>query len=192
MANEKFYFEKVYKRIKFTFEEDDKLMHTLLRYLRLGKVLDLGCGEGGNALFLAEKGFKVTCVDISLIATEKIKAEAKRKKLNLNAICSDLEEYKIKGMFDVILCIGTFHFMPENKAKELLMQMRQHTAKKGLNIIISFLENDPTKGSKDMYYFGKGELKQLYADWEIIEYKEFKERDECVLHSLGRLIARRA
>jgi tellurite methyltransferase len=42
-------------------------------------VLDMGCGEGRNALYLAERGFNVTAIDISAAGIKKLKHFADRK-----------------------------------------------------------------------------------------------------------------
>ncbi|MFE1320418.1 FAD-dependent oxidoreductase [Kitasatospora phosalacinea] len=44
--------------------------------LEPGRALDLGCGEGGDALWLAERGWRVTAVDISRVALERAAARA--------------------------------------------------------------------------------------------------------------------
>ncbi|WBB76152.1 methyltransferase domain-containing protein [Micromonospora sp. WMMD1128] len=43
-----------------------------------GTVLDLGCGEGGDAIWLAARGWRVTAVDISTVALERLAVEAAR------------------------------------------------------------------------------------------------------------------
>ncbi|MEU6676125.1 class I SAM-dependent methyltransferase [Streptomyces sp. NPDC046925] len=45
--------------------------------LRPGAALDLGCGAGGDALWLAEQGWQVTAVDISTTAVERIRDRAR-------------------------------------------------------------------------------------------------------------------
>jgi SAM-dependent methyltransferase len=42
--------------------------------LKPGRALDVGCGEGGDAVWLAERGWRVTAVDISSVALERAKA----------------------------------------------------------------------------------------------------------------------
>lgn len=69
-----------------------------------GVALDLACGLGANAIFLAQQGLAVTALDISFVAIEKLTARAALQGLNINAHqkkidCHSLAELK----FDVIV-----------------------------------------------------------------------------------------
>ena len=44
--------------------------------LRPGKALDLGCGEGGNAIWLARQGWRATAVDVSATALDRASSDA--------------------------------------------------------------------------------------------------------------------
>ncbi len=55
------------------------------------KVLDLGCGEGKDSFYLAEKRFDVTAVDNSDVGIVKLDNFAKEKGLKIKTIVSDLE-----------------------------------------------------------------------------------------------------
>ena len=59
--------------------------------LRGGRALDVACGAGRNALFLAEAGFEVDAIDISEAGLERLRAEASAADLEINAISADLE-----------------------------------------------------------------------------------------------------
>lgn len=70
----------------------------------VGTALDLACGLGANAIFLAQQGLAVTALDISSVAIEKLTAYAALQGLNINARqqkidCHSLAELK----FDVIV-----------------------------------------------------------------------------------------
>ena len=60
-------------------------------------VLDLGCGEGRNALHLAEQGLHVTAVDVSPAAIRKLERHARRKGLDIETEVQDLRAYSLKG-----------------------------------------------------------------------------------------------
>lgn len=55
-------------------------------------VLDLACGRGRNAFFLAESGFEVTAIDISDTGLFSLHQENLRRKLNIQSIQADLDE----------------------------------------------------------------------------------------------------
>lgn len=61
-----------------------------LSYLKPGSVLDIACGDGRNSIFLAEKGFKVTGLDFSEIAIDRLRKVADAKNLNIETIEMDL------------------------------------------------------------------------------------------------------
>ena len=67
-----------------------------------GRALDLGCGEGGDALWLAEKGWDVVAVDISRTALDRAEAEAARRGVTVDFRQHDLSAGVPDGPFDLV------------------------------------------------------------------------------------------
>ena len=71
---------------------------------KAGTALDLACGVGANALFLARHGMTVTGWDISIVAIDKLSAHATRQGLNINACQEKINVESFTGSsFDVIV-----------------------------------------------------------------------------------------
>jgi SAM-dependent methyltransferase len=62
--------------------------------LEPGRALDLACGEGRNALWLVERGWRVTAVDFSGVAIEKAQRRAQDEGQEVDFVCADLLEYE--------------------------------------------------------------------------------------------------
>jgi SAM-dependent methyltransferase len=69
-----------------------------------GRALDLGCGEGGDAMWLAERGWHVTAVDISQTALDRAAADARVRKLleRIDFQRHDLPDTFPVGAFDLV------------------------------------------------------------------------------------------
>ncbi|MFH1752211.1 MAG: methyltransferase domain-containing protein [archaeon] len=176
MFKEKCFFEeKVFSRNhKFSFKEDVELINLILSFKRTGKILDLGCGEGGNSLKLAEKGFKVTCIDISRTAINALKKEAVKRKTKIKIVCQDIDDLELKECFDVIIITGVIHFLEKN-IKSFIRKIKQKTNKEGFNILDVFLTDSKCQENSKGRYFSKGEIIKMYSDWKIIKHSIYKE-----------------
>ena len=62
--------------------------------LEPGRALDLACGEGRNAIWLAGLGWRVQAIDYSDVAIEKARVRAAREGVAVDFRCSDLVEYQ--------------------------------------------------------------------------------------------------
>src|SRR5262245_32675815 len=78
---------------------------------RNSSVLDLGCGEGRNALFLAERGFDVTAVDISAHGINKLRSLASQSHLPVRTEISDMRSYQFGRHYDLIISHGCLHLI---------------------------------------------------------------------------------
>ncbi|APU14733.1 MULTISPECIES: class I SAM-dependent methyltransferase [Actinoalloteichus] len=67
-----------------------------------GTALDLGCGAGGDARWLADRGWHVTAVDISASAVRSLRQEAEHSGRSVTALCIDLAEDLPAGTFDLV------------------------------------------------------------------------------------------
>lgn len=80
--------------------------------LRPCRVLELGCGTGANAVFLARRGFEVTAVDASPTAIERARTRAERSAAVLRLVLDDVFAFcKTAGQFDLVLDAGFYHFI---------------------------------------------------------------------------------
>jgi SAM-dependent methyltransferase len=71
-----------------------------------GRALDLACGEGQNAIWLASLGWRVVGVDYSPVAIDKARARAAREDVDVEFVCSDLLEYApAPESFDLVLVL---------------------------------------------------------------------------------------
>ena len=69
-----------------------------------GRALDLACGEGRNAIWLAEQGWTVTAVDFSDVAIERARQLAERRSIDVEWLRADLASYvPSEGAFQLVL-----------------------------------------------------------------------------------------
>jgi SAM-dependent methyltransferase len=72
--------------------------------LRPSRVLDLACGEGRNALWLAEQGWKVTAVDFSGVGLAKARHLAFERQVEVDFVEADVLEWEMPaGSFDLVI-----------------------------------------------------------------------------------------
>lgn len=93
--------------------EPHPLLAEVAAPLTPGRALDLGSGEGADAVWLAEHGWTVTAVDFSEVALERARAAAASRALRLSWVRADLRSYlPPAGSFDLVTLLY-IHFPPE-------------------------------------------------------------------------------
>lgn len=90
-----------------------------------GRAIDLGCGEGDNAIFLAQHGFQVTAVDFSPAAIAKAKDKAQRAGIDVDFVIDDLTRLTgVSDQFDVLVDYGTFDDLSNKDRAAYVDQVR--------------------------------------------------------------------
>jgi SAM-dependent methyltransferase len=97
-----------------------------------GKLLDVGCGQGRDAIALARLGYEVTGIDHSAVGIEQMNKIAIREGLPLTGVVSDIYGYADFAQYDFILLDSLFHFGRKERAREVgLLERILKAAKPG-------------------------------------------------------------
>jgi SAM-dependent methyltransferase len=93
-----------------------------------GSALDLGCGEGGDAIWLAGRGWRVTAVDVSATALQRAAAHAREASVGERIVWAehDLTQSFPGGSFDLVS--AQFFHSPVEQAGERVTVLRQAAA----------------------------------------------------------------
>ena len=84
------------------------------------KLLDIGCGEGRDAVFFARNGFEVTAFDVAEAGLEKGRKLAEACGIHVNFIQADLRTFRTDEVFDVIYSSGVIHHIRPEFRDELM------------------------------------------------------------------------
>jgi len=87
-------------------------------YQNKGKLLDVGCGQGRDAIALALMGFEVTGIDHSKVGIAQMNEIAVIENLSLTGRVTDIFEFKNFNEYDFVLLDSMFHFEKNDLKKE--------------------------------------------------------------------------
>lgn len=148
------------------------------------RALDLACGAGRNALWLAEQGWSVTAVDGSAAAIAILRERAAARGLNVDARVADLagDEFPMEpAAWDLVAIL---YYLQRN----LFEAAKRGVAPGGLLIAIVHITEpgeEPTP-----HRLRPGELAKYFAGWEIVHYYEGASRDAAHQRPVAEIVAR--
>jgi len=153
-----------------------------------GLALDVACGAGRNALWLARRGFKVVGVDISWEGLKRLRRRARDEKLDIHLVLADLERFAFPpASFDLIV---NARFL----LRSLFPSFRSALKPGGLLLVDTFSVHEIEELGGDIrraYALERGELGQVFRDFEILLYEEGIFEEPEGERGLARLAARR-
>lgn len=199
---EKPYWEKTYRDLTistFSTRPDRNLAEYAHIIPVPSTVLDVGCGEGRNSIFLAKMGHIVDAFDISEAGNWKSKIIAASQNVAINFWVQSLENFQFEKEYDVILSQGVLH-LPEKEKRDIFIEkIKENTKIGGLNFIGIFTNRLPATPDNAPFtksLFDVGELPEKYYDWEIIHHLEGTFTDshpDDIIHehAFERIIARK-
>lgn len=166
------------------------------------RILEVGCGEGQNVLYLAKKGFRyIDAFDCSEAGIAKLKKHCEIRRVNINAFVQDLRTFRFDRKYDFILSFATLCFVKKDEWKRFLHRAMENTDNGGIHLIHLFTDSVPA--SPDIAPFAAGlakdgELKTLYEEkaWEILRFQSYEFEDEHPgvpkhIHAVNKIAARK-
>ena len=136
-----------------------------------GRVLDLGCGTGENALYLAERGCKVVGVDGARTAIASAQRKAAARRISVEFLVHDaLSVSALAATFDVVLDSGFFHTLTD-QGRAIYKEELANVMTPGASLfLICFSEREPDWGGPRRVH--ESELRALFDKPFFIESLE--------------------
>lgn len=142
-----------------------------------GLALDLGCGTGMKSIFLAEKGFDVTGVDISKTAIGHAEENASNAKVKVEFITADATDLSFLGdkKFDFILDWANLHGIPQEEREKYINEIVKHAEENSKLLLRCFSKKDTEDESVKrpmgiIYLFSKKDIEKLFGKYfKILE-----------------------
>ncbi|NER10443.1 Tellurite resistance protein TehB [Muriicola jejuensis] len=112
-------YDKYYQTENLFGEPYSELIEFFDEFPNKGKLLDLGCGQGRDAIALARLGYSVTGIDNSKVGIDQMNQIGQVENLNLVGQVDDIYAFDRFDEFDIIILDSMFHFAKKDKEKEI-------------------------------------------------------------------------
>ncbi|HLW70479.1 MAG TPA: class I SAM-dependent methyltransferase [Candidatus Binataceae bacterium] len=130
----------------FTTERAEKETVFVAEVLELkpgARVLDLCCGPGRHALSLAQRGFRVTGLDLNQAYLDAAQRAAKAAKLNLETVAADMREIPFADSFDAIVNMySSFGYLESEADDARVLQSVARASKPGGRFLLDMLNRE--------------------------------------------------
>jgi len=145
------------------------------------KTIDLGCGTGNYAIYLASVGFDVTGIDNSPTAIKIAKENAKKKGIKCNFLVANVlgNLNEVKGKFDFAYNWELLHHIFPEQRRTYVKNVYKILNPRGKYLSVCFSEKDPgfvgsgkyrkTRLDTILYFSSEDELRDLFEPYFNIE-----------------------
>ncbi|OXM73226.1 SAM-dependent methyltransferase [Amycolatopsis sp. KNN50.9b] len=151
-----------------------------------GRALDVGCGPGRNARWLAEQGFEVDAVDMSSTAIawarERTPAGA-----SVTFHCGNVFETPLRGGYDLVYDSGCFHHLAPHRRLSYVALLRRALVPGGHFGLVAFGDGGSAMSDSEVYAQGSlggglaysaVELRDIFAEFDVVEQRVMAEQPE--------------
>ncbi len=147
-----------------------------------GIALDVACGVGHNAIFLAKRGYDVIAIDGSITGLNYCREAIRASDLRINLVAADLERLSLPpDCFDLVLVIRYLY-------RPLIAQLKRAVKPGGLVIYQTFNSNH-LREKPDFnreYLLEHGELSERFADFQLIATNDSPRLQDSLTYFIGR------
>ncbi len=166
------------------------------------QVLDAGCGEGKNAIFLARKGAVVTAIDVSMLAHHNARQAWGSDCELVQWEVADILSYPLmENSFDLIIAYGLLHCLTsKEQIDEIVDLFKRSTKARGYNLICAFNNRHQDLSAHPGFsptLLAHMDYLKKYRGWDIV-YQSDQDLTEqhphnnlWHTHSMTRMIARK-
>lgn len=200
--------KKIYGRLNIDFTPIFKDNVKLFEEKGYKSILDIGSGYGKHSIYLCEKDFDVTSIDINIQAIEWIREYIDRENIpNIELIQADIHDLPFENdVFDAVICSSVIHHQNLEGIKNSISEIYRVLKKDGC-ILVDFMsladdsfglgkevEKNTFIGSREgeeaipHYYTDVDELKELFKDFGDV--KVFKNQYHITIDSENKIKSR--
>ena len=140
-----------------------------------GRALELGCGTGANAVWLAQQGFDVTALDLSPRAIERAQKRADQAGARVRFLVADVLRpmTEVAGLFDFFFDRGCYHVVRRESVAGYLETLRQLTRPGTLGLVLAGNAREPHDPGPPVV--SEAEIRaELGSLFDIVHLREFR------------------
>jgi len=179
--------DKRYRSAEHVADEPHSLVTEFASKQPPGRALDIACGAGRHALWLAEHGWDVTAVDSSGAAIEILQKRAADRGVPVHAIRADLERHEFviePQAYDLIVVVNYLQ-------RDLFPSIRAGIRYGGTVIaVIAMVDENPNvRPMNPAYLLNPGELRSEFKGWKLIHDFEGKPAVDPARRATAEIVA---
>jgi SAM-dependent methyltransferase len=133
--------------------------------LEPGTALELACGEGASAVWLATQGWQVTAVDFSDVAVDRGRTAAREAGVTVDFVVSDVRSYQPNGVFDLVM-VFYLHLAGSEQA-EFVRKLSGLVTPGGTLLYVGHDPSDEDMTQMGLAVPGPNEVTELLVGFEI-------------------------
>jgi SAM-dependent methyltransferase len=148
-----------------------------------GRALDVGCGEGADAIWLAHRGWTVTALDVSEVALHRAREAAEREGVEVDWVCGDALQSRFPaGTFDLMSM--QYPALPKAAGDAAVRTLLDSVRAGGLLLAVyhdlddEHREHMKARGVDPADYFGADDLERLLGDTFTVELHAVEPRTD--------------
>ena len=185
-------YDSVYGDTEDYFGSPNSLLLDHMEQIRPGgRVLDIGVGQGRNALSLARAGYRVVGIDTSAEAIAQTRAAARAENLEIELHQVSFMDYEPDGDLDAILVFGLIQTLSRAECASLYHRIYTWSKRDTVLMITAWHVDDPIYGDLSetwtevglhcfrcasgeyRTFLPKGQIRDIFLQWRVHHYREY-------------------